>query len=173
MKLSKFMNGIIVPILFAVYLYVLIKVILFKFGTMDVTFLRNQLQRNLGNPDNMIERMRSGNFTPFKEISNNIHWLSSHDLINLLGNIALFMPFGIFLILMTRHKKMSFIMVFILSLVLSLSLECAQVIFLIGSFDVDDLILNVSGALLGFVVFKIGIKLMGNKSTATQESDVS
>ncbi|OAB45311.1 VanZ family protein [Paenibacillus glacialis] len=167
MKLSKFMNGIIVPILFAVYLYVLIKVILFKFGTMDVTFLRHQLQRNLGNPDNMIERMRSGNFTPFKEISNNIHWLSSHDLINLLGNIALFMPFGIFLILMTRHKKMSFIMVFILSLALSLSLECAQVIFLIGSFDVDDLILNVSGALLGFAVFKIVVKCMGNKSTAT------
>lgn len=163
MKLTKLMNGVIVPILFAVYIYMLIKIILFKFGTMDVSFLGHQLQKTLGNPENIIERLQSGNFSPFKEISRNIHGLTSHDFINLVGNIALFMPFGIFLLLMSRNKRISFISVFILSLGLSLSLECAQVIFLIGTFDVDDLILNVSGGLLGYVVFKIYLMCKGNK----------
>ena len=40
-----------------------------------------------------------------------------------------------------------------MSLGLSLSLECLQLIFSIGSFDVDDLILNVSGGLLGYGIF--------------------
>lgn len=149
------MNGIIVPILFAVYIYLLIKVILFKFGTMNVSFLGHQLQKNIGNPENIIERLRSGNFSPFKEISRNIHGSTSHDFINLVGNVALFMPLGIFLLLMSRNKQISFVRIFIISLGLSLSLECSQVIFLIGTFDVDDLILNVSGGVLGVGLYKI------------------
>ncbi|SIR52469.1 Glycopeptide antibiotics resistance protein [Paenibacillus macquariensis] len=168
MKRMKLMNGIIVPILFAVYMYVLIKVILFKFGTIDVTFLQGQMQRNLRNPENIIERLQSGNLSPLKEILGNMYHLSGHGLINLVGNIAIFIPFGIFLLLMSRNHKMSFISVFILSLGLSLSLECAQVLFQIGTFDVDDLILNVSGGLIGFVIFKICVMFKRNESKVTQ-----
>lgn len=170
MKLTKLMNGIIVPILFAIYIYLLIKVILFKFGTMNVSFLGHQLQKNVLNPENMIERLRSGNLSPFQEISRNIQGSSSIDFINLVGNIALFIPFGIFLLLMSRNKQISFISVFILSFGLSLSLECAQVIFSIGTFDVDDLILNVSGAMLGFVIFKVFMMCIGIKSKVIQDS---
>jgi glycopeptide antibiotics resistance protein len=166
MKLTKLINGIMVPILFAGYMYVLIKVILFKFGTMDVNFLRGQMQRNLRNPENMIERLQSGNLSPMKEISRNMYHLSGHGLINLVGNIALFIPFGIFLLLMST--RMTFIRVFLLSLGLSLSLECAQVLFEIGTFDVDDLILNVSGGLIGFVVFKVCVMFKRNESKITQ-----
>lgn len=170
MKLTKFIHGIIVPILFAVYIYVLIKIILFKFGTINISFLGHQLQKNLRNPGNMIERLRSGNLIPFNEISRSIHGLSTHDLINVIGNIALFIPLGIFLILMSSHKQISFIRVLIVSLALSLSLECAQVIFLIGSFDVDDLILNVTGAMLGFVILKVFMLCKGNTNKSSKSS---
>ncbi|MFD2118040.1 VanZ family protein [Paenibacillus yanchengensis] len=38
-------------------------------------------------------------------------------------------------------------------------MESAQALFSIGSFDVDDLILNSSGGLIGFVILKIFAKL--------------
>lgn len=171
MKLTKLLNGIIVPILFAVYIYLLIKVILFKFGTLNVSFLGHQLQKNVMNPENIIERLRSGNLSPFQEISRNIQSSTSLDFINLVGNIALFIPFGIFLLLMSHKKQISFISVFILSFGLSLGLECAQLIFLIGTFDVDDLILNVSGAMLGFIILKVIIMGVGYKSKVTQDSE--
>jgi glycopeptide antibiotics resistance protein len=35
-----------------------------------------------------------------------------------------------------------------------------QALFSIGSFDVDDLILNSSGGLIGFIIFKLFTKLV-------------
>lgn len=76
-------------------------------------------------------------------------------MINLYGNILIFIPFGMFLMLLSNKSRMSFLGVGFRSLALSLSLECLEVLFLIGSFDVDDLILNVSGGLIGFCMFKL------------------
>ncbi|MDF2652212.1 MAG: VanZ family protein, partial [Paenibacillus sp.] len=100
----------------------------------------------------------------FKEISSTIHDITSHGLINLVGNFAIFMPYGILLGLMLRNKKISVIDAFILSLGLSLILECAQAIFSIGHYDVDDLILNSSGGLIGFITFKLFAMLVTSSS---------
>ncbi|MNR46498.1 VanZ like family protein [compost metagenome] len=67
------------------------------------------------------------------------------------------MPFGIFLVLLS--KRISPLSVFMRAFGISLALECLQVILLIGSFDVDDLILNSSGGLLGYWVYKMIVKL--------------
>ncbi|MNB72198.1 VanZ like family protein [compost metagenome] len=142
-----------VPGLFALYMYALLKVILFKFGSINVPFLWEQLSKFMADPGRIMNRLQLANFTPFLSISRNIHNQSSLDLINLVGNIVIFMPFGVFLVLSTNHK-MSFIGVLIRSFALSLWLECSQIIFSIGSFDVDDLILNTIGALLGYIVYR-------------------
>lgn len=155
MKKTKLMNRIIVLALFVFYMYALLKIILFKFDSIDMTFLWHQLQENLGNPVRIMNRLQLGNFIPFKSISNNIQSLSGHDVINLVGNIAVFIPFGMFLVLLSKNKGMSFIGVLAQSLSLSLCLEFLQVVFFIGSFDVDDLILNTSGGLLGYSAFKL------------------
>jgi glycopeptide antibiotics resistance protein len=81
------------------------------------------------------------------------HLSSGHDVINLFGNIAIFMPNGIFVGLMLRNKIFGFIGSFTTSLGLSLGLECSQLVFSMGSFDVDDLILNTAGGVLGYGVF--------------------
>ncbi|BBH24074.1 hypothetical protein Back11_54190 [Paenibacillus baekrokdamisoli] len=158
MKHQKRLNDIKIQVLFILYVYTLFKIILFKFGSIDMTFLWQQLKMSLGNPDYISRQFQKGNLIPFKEISRTVHSLSTHGLINLVGNFAIFMPFGIFLGLMLRNKKISGIKLFILSLGLSLILECAQALFSIGNFDVDDLILNSSGGLIGFISFKLFVK---------------
>ncbi|GGD55355.1 VanZ family protein [Paenibacillus nasutitermitis] len=164
MKPKKMLIDIYILVLFTLYVYALFKIILFKFGSIDMTFLWHQLKLILGNPDNIRWQFQKGNLVPFKEISRAIHTISSHGLINLVGNFAIFMPFGILLGLMLRNKKISFIGSFTLSLGLSLILECAQALFSIGSFDVDDLILNSSGGLIGFIIFKIFANLVTTSS---------
>ncbi len=154
MKQMKFMYDTVLSGLFALYIYVVFKVILFKFAVVDIPFLWHQLQRNLGNPIYIRHRLQTANFRPFESISHNIQSLSGHDVINLYGNILIFVPYGIFLMLLSKKSKMSVVGVVFRSFALSLSLECSQVLFAIGSFDVDDLILNTFGGLLGFCVFK-------------------
>ena len=51
------------------------------------------------------------------------------------------------------------------SLGLSLSLESLQVVLSMGSFDVDDLILNAFGGLFGYFVMRLYIKLKESMSS--------
>ncbi|UNK16335.1 VanZ family protein [Paenibacillus sp. N3/727] len=160
----KSWNKLIVLTLFTLYLFVLLKVILFKFGSVDIPFLWHQLQRAIENPEYMMNRLQSGNFTAFKSIKQYLHRLSSgHNLVNFIGNIVIFVPNGIFISLLTENKFLSVLMS---SLGLSLGLECSQVLFSMGIFDVDDLILNVSGGLLGYGSFQIMKWVYGGGSVA-------
>ena len=136
-------------------MYTLVRIILFKFHWMDMTLLWHHLQRTFANPDRLTYQLQSGNFIPFKTIFINIESLSLwHDFSNLVGNIASFIPFGIFLVLLSKNKRISIKSVLALSLSLSLSLECLQVLSSLGIFDVDDLILNTFGGLLGYGAIK-------------------
>lgn len=155
MKQMKFVYDAAMSALFALYMYVVFKVILFKLGSMDFLFLWQQLQRNIENPSNIHHRLQTANFRPFVSISQNLHSLTGYDIVNLYGNILIFIPYGIFLLLLSRKSSMSLLGVAFRSLALSLSLECLEVLFLIGSFDVDDLILNVSGGLIGYCLCKL------------------
>lgn len=153
MKKTKWMNKLFVLALFVFYMYALIRIILFKFRWRNMTFLMSQLERNFGNPEILIYHFQKGNFILFKTITINIQNLSGwHDLSNLIGNIVAFIPLGIFLVLLSK-KKFKGVLAF--SFCLSLSLECLQIVFTIGNFDVDDLILNTSGGLLGYFSIKL------------------
>lgn len=155
MKLTKLMNRIIVPGLFVLYMFTLFRIILFKYSTIDMDFLWYRLQKNLEEPEYSMHRMLYGNFIPFKTISDTVLSPSIHEVINLVGNILAFMPYGIFIVLLSKSKMISLNGVFMRSLGVSLLLECLQVFFSIGNFDVDDLILNTSGGLLGYCIFCI------------------
>ncbi|MGO4106903.1 VanZ family protein [Paenibacillus sp. YAF4_2] len=151
MKNTKGMIMVFASTLFLLYLYILLKVILFKYGTVNLTFLWQQLHRTIEYPDYMEYGLQRANFTPFKSIEQNIHRLSDfNDQINLIGNIVIFMPCGIFIRLWSNRTLSSFLVAFVLSFSLSLGLECSQLLFAMGRFDVDDLILNGAGGLLGW-----------------------
>ena len=96
------------------------------------------------------------NIIPFREITR-FKFMSKGFIYNTLGNIALFMPFGYFVSDYLNAKKIRHI--FISALATSLTAELIQ--YKIGrAFDVDDIILNVLGAIVGYIIYKLiqGIK---------------
>jgi len=64
-----------------------------------------------------------------------------------LGNFAAFIPFGIVIPLLFRSNFIRFITLFILSITI---LEIVQMVSRLGSFDIDDIIINTLGAAVGF-----------------------
>lgn len=76
---------------------------------------------------------------------------------NFLGNIILFMPVGMLLPVVTDWKKMWKIMV--MGAGFSFFIEIIQLITSRGYFDLDDIILNSLGALIGFGLYNAAWKL--------------
>ena len=95
------------------------------------------------------------NFIPFKEIFR-YSFMSKGFIYNVLGNIALFMPFGYFVSEYLKANKIRYI--FITSFLISLTAELIQ--YKIGrTFDVDDILLNVIGAIFGYLAYRLIQKL--------------
>ena len=93
----------------------------------------------------------SHNYIPFKEILR-YDFGSSLFYKNIFGNMLLFLPYGIFIAKYVKLK--SPIITMLIAFITSLSIEVIQ--FLIGRvFDVDDIILNVIGCVIGFSIYNI------------------
>ncbi len=89
------------------------------------------------------------NFIPFKEVTR-YQFGSSLFYKNVIGNILLFMPYGFFASYYLKLDKKR--ITCLLILIVSLSIECVQL--LIGRcFDVDDILLNLIGGMLGYFVY--------------------
>lgn len=73
-------------------------------------------------------------------------------LINVVGNVAVFIPFG-FALPLLFEKTQGFVRVMILSFSTSLLAETMQLILRVGCFDVDDLLLNTVGGCIGYLLF--------------------
>lgn len=96
------------------------------------------------------------NLVLFKEIKRFIvyrHSLGATAVaLNLLGNIAAFIPFGMLLPVFHRRFR-SLLYMTLLTLEFSLAVELLQLVTKVGSFDVDDLLLNTIGGMLGYLAF--------------------
>ena len=98
------------------------------------------------------------NLVPFVEIRR--FWIYRKQLgtfavfSNIFGNVIGFLPFGFILPVIFRRMNSGFL-ICISGFILSLTVEVIQLITKVGCFDVDDLILNTLGAVLGYVLFVI------------------
>ena len=72
---------------------------------------------------------------------------------NLFGNVIIFMQFGLFMPMASQYR--SFFSPVFYSFGLSLCVETFQLVTKVGSFDVDDLLLNTIGGLAGYILFII------------------
>ena len=72
-------------------------------------------------------------------------------IINILGNLLVFMPLEYFIINLFKVKKFS--LNFMLSFVLILIIEILQFVFKVGVFDIDDILLSVFGMMIFFVIY--------------------
>lgn len=154
MKQKIHLYPVLILGLLLLYSYVVIKVILFKFGTVDLDILGELLYRVIENPASLSQTMSyRSNLILLHTIKDSLEHPTTHNLINLFGNVAIFIPFGF--LAGTMLKQLSFVVVMLLSFSFSLLLECAQIVFSMGTFDVDDLLLNTSGAFIGYLLWKL------------------
>lgn len=91
----------------------------------------------------------TSNFIPFKEMFR--YQIGGRLFIkNVLGNLVMFIPLGFYISYILKIWKASH--VFFLTLIVSLTIEITQLC--IGRvFDIDDIILNVAGGLVGFFIY--------------------
>ena len=98
----------------------------------------------------------TNNFVPFREIFR-YDVNSRLFLKNVIGNVLLFVPFGIFVTYYVKNDKVY--QTLFLSILVSCSIEFAQSV--IGRpADIDDVILNTIGGIIGYIIFKFGGKLV-------------
>ena len=73
-------------------------------------------------------------------------------LLNLVGNVAGFIPFGFFLRVVTQ-RVCTFSRAVLSGFILSTIVEVIQLVTRTGIFDVDDIILNTAGTAIGYILF--------------------
>ena len=100
----------------------------------------------------------SFNFIPFATIFLYFKAIFNADIsfgvfaVNIFGNIIAFMPFGFFLPLLIKPlREYGRFILIVLSAILMI--ELLQFVFLTGSCDIDDVLLNSLGASLAFMFF--------------------
>lgn len=102
------------------------------------------------------EGWKHANLVPFSTIrlfsSNRVSMENSTK--NIGGNIVGFIPLGFLLPLLFIRLKNFFAVTGIIFLI-SLLFETTQLIAGIGVFDVDDLILNTGGGIIGFILYAV------------------
>lgn len=98
------------------------------------------------------------NIVPFKTIANYIK-ASSHInrsiwISNLFGNILAFLPLGFFLPLLFK-RFIGFGRTIGIVFMATTNVEILQYLTRVGSFDVDDIILNTVGGAIGYLLFLV------------------
>lgn len=115
------------------------------------------------------------NLVPFKEIRRFITHFSQLGIrtvmINIAGNVAAFMPLG-FLLPIVTERKIRFWGAAIGSFALSLSIELVQLLTKVGTCDVDDVLLNTVGGLLGYGCYALFVRLFQKKDDKLAQSSV-
>ena len=108
------------------------------------------------------------NLKPFNEIKRYIRHRDKLKpelfFVNIVGNILVFAPLGYFIPRLSE-KLRSFFKVFFICAFISLTIESLQLIIKCGSYDVDDIILNVFGSCLGYIFFCLASSKSGRKSS--------
>ena len=123
--------------------YSLIKIVLtlYTFALLILLFFR---------PNN--QNYHSMNLVPFSTISyflsGKVNWLISFY--NLAANIGLFIPYGIYLMMRNQGAKLKLIIFPVTAIAL---IEILQFLTHRGSMDVDDLILNFLGVVIGYLFY--------------------
>lgn len=124
------------------YLVMLIRIVLFKQVALYNLFAA------IGSMERTI------NIIPFKSlfdmINNNIS--VTRILENVLGNIAIFIPFGLLVPIIQKDKSPK---IMLYGLITSAIIEIIQYVFALGSSDIDDLVFNTLGTIIGYVLYKI------------------
>lgn len=139
--------------LFIAYIVFLILFVVLKFdgSFSQIKALHNNITEN---------GSQNINLTLFRSISPYLRNITSpFGFKNIFGNILVFVPLGFFM-----HNKFgkNIFKTVLVCIIMILIIECTQLVFKIGFFDVDDILLNFVGCLLGvYISFLVIMKRGG------------
>ncbi|WP_302626666.1 VanZ family protein [uncultured Eubacterium sp.] len=148
-----------VIILFVIYMILLFMVLILKFPT---GMISESVQAWIGGGE--IIRLKP-QFVPFGTIIPYIeqaHELSDWFVKNLACNIIMFMPYGFLYPIVTRKQDCLLIRTVCSACLLSAGIEITQYITAFGCCDIDDVILNTLGAVIGFGIYRAVYKKIIN-----------
>ena len=137
----------LVPLLFVIYMVLLVWIIVFK------------LQFSISE----LDIVRSINLVPFyygNEIGVRFH------LTEILENVVIFAPLGIYLCMLKHEPKFPIKLIFILGT--SFALEVLQYIFAIGRSDITDLLTNTCGGMLRIAIYIMLARLFRSRKLANK-----
>ncbi len=122
-------------IILAIYSALILRLIVFKY------------------PPGITFSTANANLIPFKTILGYLSgeptwWIAMR---NLLGNIIILVPFGFLTAIL--YQKIKLISVLLIGVFVGIILELLQVIFKSGILDIDDVILNSLGVIIGYLLF--------------------
>lgn len=110
----------------------------------------------------------SYNLQPFQEIMRFIRYREQLGFwvvfFNLGGNVIGFMPFGFCVPLLDRYHRRWYV-ICAETMAVSVCIELIQLVTRVGSCDVDDVLLNTIGGVIGYVIF-MRIMMMRRKYRA-------
>lgn len=134
--------------IFVVYLILLSRVIIFKYPWEQLSAIARSWEKGL-----IRDGLDTANFTLFKTIWMYIrYWGRLNSFENLAGNVVSFIPFGFLLPFLHRDSRNVWVLL-VNAFLLASVIELVQLITAFGAYDVDDILLNCFGALLGYRLF--------------------
>ncbi|NBJ93037.1 VanZ family protein [bacterium 1xD42-62] len=137
-----------VRLIFFFYLLIVIKVIIFKYPLWQLREIAAGWEKDV-----ILEGLDTANFTLFKTIRMYIDYsdrLNSFE--NLVGNIVVFIPFG-FLLPYVIDWGSNFLVMLMHAFIFVVGIEVFQLFSAFGAFDVDDILLNCFGAVIGYLAY--------------------
>lgn len=159
-KKNKSYLRVICYAIFIIYLLFLMKIVLFKYtGLVDVV---------KGIATGNLNGFRSINLIPLSSIIEFAKIILEGNFTrgfnNIIGNIFVFAPLGYFLpLLFNKCKRIN--TVILVGFIISFLFETCQYLLYLGSADIDDIILNLIGTVIGFAFYQIIIRLVKEKES--------
>lgn len=136
--------------IFFIYLLIVIKLIIFKYPYEQLKAIADSWEKGV-----ILEGLDTANFTLFKTIRMYIKYsykLNSFE--NLIGNIVVFVPYGFLFPCVLKKESNVFVMLLNAFLFVT-GIEIFQLFSAFGAFDVDDILLNCVGAVIGYLLYLI------------------
>lgn len=146
---------------FAVY-FILYLGLLLNFTIFDPMFARSGTGNTVFSDPGLFKNYMSNSFNiiPFSTISMYLRSYFNHEMnfsviiTNIFGNLIALTPMALFLPIMIKKCNKAAIFALITAIAV-IVIELLQLFFVTGSCDIDDLILNVSGAVIAYALLHI------------------
>ena len=148
-------------ILFLLYLLMILRFIVFKYPIVQLRDIALTWSRDV-----IWEGLYKANFEFFRTIKLYTKYWSYKEInsfANLIGNILAFIPLSYMLPRVYKPAK-KFLICMFLSFLVVLGIELFQLLTAFGVFDVDDIILNMSGALIGYLCYLLMRAIFNKKA---------